>query len=177
MTLQQPNPTAAPRLSPDDPATRLFLRHALATLAYRAGKTVRGTPPEFGAYRATPESTSVVEILAHMGDLLDWVLRQLRGEKQWTNATPQAWDAEIARFFGALQAADDHLASGAPIGWEPERIFQGGIADALTHTGQLAMLRRLGGFKMKGENYSRADIVAGRVGIDQTPPDPKAEFD
>ena len=67
----------------DDPTTRLFLRHALATLAYRAGKTVRGTPEAFGQHRVTPESPSSVEILAHMGDLMDWVLRMVNGEPSW----------------------------------------------------------------------------------------------
>ena len=161
----------------EDPTTRLMLRHTLATLAYRAGKTVRGTPAEFGAYRASEKSPSVVEILAHMGDLMDWVLLMLQGEPKWNNATPLAWDREIERFFTSLGAVDAYLAAGKPIAWEPGRVFQGGIADALTHTGQLAMLRRLSGHKMKGENYSRADIEAGRVGIDQVPPDPRYEFD
>ena len=161
----------------DDPTTRLFLRHCLATLAYRAGKTLRGTPPEFGEYRASTTSPRVVDILAHMGDLLDWLLSQARGQVRWNNSTPLAWDDEVARFFGALAVLDDHLASGAPIGFEPARMFQGGIADALTHTGQLAMLRRLSGHKMKGESYARADIEVGRVGLDQVPPDPRAEFD
>ena len=165
------------RISPDDPTTRQFLRHALATLAYRAGKTVRGTPESFADHRQTPESPSAREILAHMGDLMDWGLRMAQGAPTWTSATPLPWEQEIARFFTSLEALDDYLASGAPILWEPERLFQGGIADALTHTGQLAMLRRLSGHKMKGENYAKADIVAGRVGIEQTPPDPKVEFD
>lgn len=160
-----------------DPATRLFLRHALATLAYRAGKAVRGTPEAFGRYRASPESPSCAEILAHMGDLMDWVLRMVRGEPRWEAATPRPWEAEIDRFFASLGALDAYLASGAPIRWEPGRLFQGGIADALTHTGQIAMMRRLAGHKMKGENYSRADIAAGRVGLEQTAPDPRYEFD
>lgn len=166
--------TAIPK---DDPTTRLFLRHALATLAYRAGKTVRGTPEAFGQYRPAPDSPSSVEILAHMGDLMDWVLRMIQGEPTWTTAAPLPWEQEIARFFAALKTLDDYLAAGRPISWEPARVFQGGIADALTHTGQLAMLRRLSGYKMKGENYARAEIVAGRVGLDQTPADPKYEFD
>lgn len=162
---------------PADDAARLFLRHALATLAYRAGKTVRGTPEAFGAYRPTPDSNSSAEILAHMGDLMEWVLRMARGETRWTSAAPQPWDREIERFFATLGALDDYLASGAPILGEPARMFQGGIADALTHTGQLAMLRRLSGHKMKGENYAKADIAVGRIGPDQAPPDPRNEFD
>ena len=139
-------------LPQEDPTTRLFLRHALATLAYRAGKTVRGTPEAFGQFRANPKSPSCVEILAHMGDLMDWVLRMAKGESKWTSATPLPWDEEIVRFHASIQAVDDYLASDGPLLWEPGRMFQGGIADALTHTGQLAMLRRLSGFKMKGEN-------------------------
>jgi hypothetical protein len=161
----------------DVPSIRLFLRHTLATLAYRAGKTVRGTPAEFGAFRAGADSPRVVDILAHMGDLMDWVLSMLQGAARWNNSTPLAWDAEVARFYTSLRAVDDHLASGAPIGWEPGSLFQGGIADALTHTGQLAMLRRLGGYKMKGESYAKADIEVGRVGLEQVPANPRYEFD
>jgi hypothetical protein len=161
----------------DDPATRLFLRHVIATIAYRAGKAVRGAPAVFGAYRVTPVSPSSVEILAHMGDLMDWVLRMAQGETKWTIAPPQPWEKEIDRFFAAVKALDDHLASGVSLLFDPGRIFQGGLADALTHTGQLAMLRRLSNHKMKGENYSRAEITIGRVGIDQAAANPKYEFD
>jgi hypothetical protein len=164
-------------LSAEDPATRLFLRHALATLAYRAGKAVRGTPAAFGAHRATPESPSATEILSHMGTLMDWCLHMARGETRWVQPEALPWEGEIERFFGTLRSLDDYLASDAPLCSEPGRLFQGGIADALTHTGQLAMLRRLSGFKMKGENYAKADIVPGRVGIEQSPPDPRVEFD
>ncbi len=165
-------------LPPDDPAVRAFLRHALATLAYRAGKTVRGTDEGFADYRVTPDSNSPRTILAHVGDLLDWLLRMARdGERTWTAATPRSWDAERARFFAALEALDAHLASDAPLRCGPGLLFQGGIADAFTHTGQLAMLRRLSGHRMRGENYARADIVAGRVGAEQAPPKPEYEFD
>lgn len=161
----------------DDPTTRLILRHLLATIAYRAGKAIRGTPEAFGQHRQTPESPSSAEIVAHMGDLMEWVLRMLRGAPSWTKAAPLPWDQEIARFYRTLKAVDDDLASGAPIRWDPARMLQGGIADALTHTGQLAMLRRLSGHTMKAESYARADVVVGRVGPDQTPPEPANERD
>jgi hypothetical protein len=161
----------------DEPATRRFLRHTVATLAYRAGKAVRNAPAAFGAFRATQDSPTSVEILAHMGDLMDWVLRMARGEERWTVAAPLSWEREIERFFSALEALDAQLASNAPLGRPAARIFQGGIADALTHTGQLAMLRRLAGHKMKGENYSKAKIEIGRVGLDQFAPDARVEFD
>ena len=164
-------------IPPEDPTTRLFLRHTLATLAYRAGKTVRGTPPEFGEYRHDAGSPRVVDILAHMGDLMDWVLTQAKGQIRWNNSTALPWEQEIERFYRALGAVDAYLASDAPLGYDAGRMFQGGIADALTHTGQLAMLRRFSGYKMKGESYARADIEVGRVGLAQVPPDPAAEFD
>jgi len=167
----------AAALSPDDPTTRLFLRHALATLAYRAGKAVREAPAEFGDFRAGPGSRTPREILAHMGDLMVWLLSQLRGVPAFSVAEPLPWEGEIQRFFRALQGVDEHLASGAGIQYEPERFFQGGLADALTHTGQLAMLRHLAGCKMKGESYNRADIRVGRVGFEQSPANPTYEFD
>ena len=165
-------------LAPEDPATRAFLRHVLATLAYRAGKAVRGTPEAFADYLASPDSNSPRTLLAHMGDLLDWTLVMVRdGERRWKAAPPLPWEREQERFFASLAALDAHLASGAPIRFDPGTVFQAGLADALTHTGQLAMLRRLSGHKMKGENYSRAGIETGRVGAEQTPPRPEHEFD
>jgi hypothetical protein len=166
-----------PTIPAEDPTTRLILRHLVATIAYRAGKTVRDAPREFGDYRQTADSPSSADILAHMGDLMEWVLRLMRGEWRWTEAETSPWPDEIQRFFRTLKAVDDELATGGPIKWDPAKLIQGGLADALTHTGQLAMLRRLSGHKMKGESYARADVVVGRVGLEQAPPVPRNEFD
>ncbi len=152
-----------------DPSLGL-LRHTLAALAYRGGKAVRGASPDFAGYRAMPDSRTPGEILAHVGDLLDWALHTADGRHAWRDSRPLEWEQEAARFFAALQALDARLASGAPLGFPAEKIFQGPIADALTHVGQIAMLRRMAGQPMKGENYFRAEIVAGRVGADQAKP-------
>jgi hypothetical protein len=157
---------------------REFLRHTVATLAYRASKTMRGAPDSFADFLAGPGSNTPREIVAHMGDLFDWALTMARdGTPKWNTAERQPWAAECARFFGTLKRFDDYLASGEEIRFDARRIFQGPIADALTHTGQLAMLRRLHGAPMKGESYAKADIEAGRVGALQTPADPRHEFD
>jgi len=156
---------------------REFLRHTVATLAYRAGKALRGAPPSFASFRPGPTSKSAVEILAHIGDLFDWALSMAQGKQRWNTSPALAWDAECARFFQTLKAFDDFLASPEPVQYDLGRLFQGPVADALTHSGQIAQLRRLHGFPIKGESYNRADIVAGRVGAEQTPPDPKYEFD
>jgi hypothetical protein len=150
--------------------TRAFLRHTLATLAYRGGKALRGVSPGFASYGGPENSRTPARILSHVGDLLDWTLALMKGEAVWKSSEPLAWDEEVARFHAALERVDAHLASGAPVAASEERLFQGPIADALTHVGQIAMLRRLAGEPMKGENYYVAQIEAGRVGPDQAPP-------
>jgi hypothetical protein len=154
---------------------RMFLRHAVATLAYRAGKALRGAPATFADFTVAAGTRTPARILAHMGDLLDWALYLARGKQSWHDSMPLPWDREVARFFAALQVFDAYLASEEPLGWSAEQLFQGPIADALTHTGQLTMLRRLAGAPVRGENYARAAIAAGTVGIAQTAP--TYEFD
>ena len=151
-----------------------LLRHTLATLAYRGGKTLRGAPAGFTDFRPAPGSRSAGEILAHIGDLLDWGLSMARGKQAWNDSKPRSWDEDTARFFAALKAFDGYLASNEsrePAG----KLFQGPIADAFTHVGQIGMLRRLAGAPVRGENYHKADIQAGHVGPEQ--PAPKREFD
>ena len=155
--------------------SRSLLRHTLATLAYRGGKSVRGAPPEFASFKLNETSRTPAQILAHIGDLLDWMLSLAKGKQAWQNATPLPWDEEVARFHRCLGAVDDYLASSEPLHDSEERLFQGPVADALTHVGQIAMLRRMSGAPMKGENYHKAEITAGRVGADQ--PAPRREFD
>lgn len=156
---------------------REFLRHTVATLAYRASKALRGAPDSYAAFRPSATARTPAEILAHMGDLFDWALSMANGTPAWNNSAPEPWEAEQARFFASVQKFDDRLASSEELRYDTLRLFQGPVADALTHTGQLAMLRRMHGDPIKGESYNRADIAAGRVGTDQTPPDPKFEFD
>jgi len=159
-----------------DPAREL-LRHTLATVAYRGGKAVRGAPASFAAFKASESARTPAEILAHVGDLYDWALSLAKGAQAWRDSKPLPWDKEVARFFDAVGRLDDYLASDAPLAIPAEKLFQGPIADALTHTGQINLLRRLAGSAVRGENYRRADIEAGRVGPDQAPPEPDAEFD
>ena len=149
---------------------RALLRHAVATIAYRGGKALRGAPARFADFRAGDSSRTPASILAHMGDLFDWALSIAKGAQAWHDSTPLEWDAEAARFFETLKRFDDYLQSDAPLAVSAERLFQGPIADALTHVGQMAMLRRLAGAPIKAENYYQADIASGRVGAEQTPP-------
>jgi len=154
---------------------REMLRHSVATLAYRSAKALRGAPASFSDFPAGQGPRTVGKILAHMGDLFDWALALAQGRNEWHNSSPLSWEEEIARFFRTLAAFDGYLVSGLPLGAGVEKLFQGPVADALTHIGQLTMLRRVAGTPMRSENYFKADIETGRVGPDQTAP--RMEFD
>jgi len=159
----------------DSDPKRDLLRHGLATLAYRGGKAVRNAPANFAEYHCGETSRTPGQILAHIGDLLDWGLSIARGKQTWRESGVKNWNQDVERFFSGLKAFDDFLASDRPLEATAEKLFQGPIADALTHVGQIAMLRRMAGAPMKGESYFAAEIVAGRVGREQTAP--KREFD
>jgi hypothetical protein len=153
---------------------RELLRHTLATLAYRGGKAVRNAPEGFAVFHADEGVRAPGQILAHIGDLMDWAFSIAAGKQAWNNSKPLAWEKEVERFFATLKKFDDFLASSEPGHAPVEKLFQGPIADALTHVGQIAMLRRMAGGPMKGENYFVAEITVGRVGAEQTPS--KREF-
>jgi hypothetical protein len=152
-----------------------FLRHTLATIAYRGGKVLRDAPSGFSTLRIASTSRTPGEILAHLCDLLDWTVHLCEGQHVWKASQPQEWKEDVARFFQALANLDERLATGRQLGSPAESLFQGPFADALTHIGQIALLRRVAGVPIRGENYFRADIRAGRTGPAQSPP--QVEFD
>ncbi len=152
-----------------------LLRHTVATLAYRAAKVLRDAPSGFSAVSAGAGTRSAGQILAHMGDLFDWALSLADGQHVWREAAVDEWNADTARFFAALERFDTRLRAPEPLRTPAERLFQGPVADAIAHVGQLAILRRLAGAPVKGENYFKADIAAGRTGADQSAP--RVEFD
>ena len=153
---------------------RELLRHTLATLAYRSGKAVREAPNGFAEFHAGEGVRTPGLLLAHLGDLLDWALSIAMGQRTWHDSAPLAWEQETVRFFAALKKFDDFLASSDPVQAPLEKLFQGPIADALTHVGQIAVLRRMAHSPVKGESYYDATIEMGRVGADQAKP--KREF-
>ncbi|MCP4685941.1 MAG: hypothetical protein GY867_10930 [bacterium] len=156
---------------------RAFLRHTLATLAYRAAKTLRGVPDSFAEFKLDENSNTPQVVVCHMANLMAWMQTMIQGQPKWVEAPMTDWTAACSRFFDNLKKVDDLLASDIGIAFDLKLMFQAPVADALTHVGQLAMLRRLSGSKMKSEVYLKADIQIGRVGPDQTPIDPEFEFD
>ena len=153
---------------------RELLRHTIATVAYRGGKAVRNAPAGFADFRVGGGARTPGEILAHIGDLFDWAVSIAQGRTKWNDSRPLPWDEEVARFFAALKKLDDFLASSEPVQAPVEKIFQGPVADALTHIGQISLLRRLAESPVKGESYYVAEIETGRVGAEQAKP--KREF-
>ncbi len=162
-------------MSTEPNAKTEFLRHTLATLSYRGGKALRGIPAGFESFRLGESTRTPVEILAHINDLLDWACHLAAGEHIWRDSHAQSWDKEVSRFYTAVQDLEQSLSGRKTLGSPAEKLFQGPIADALTHVGQIGMLRRLAGGPVRGENYFKADIVAGRVGREQAVP--RKEFD
>ena len=159
--------------SNSDPKREL-VRHALATLAYRGGKAIRDAPEGFAVFHVDEGVRAPGQILAHIGDLMDWALSIAMGNRTWHDSKPLAWEKEVERFFAAVKKFDDYLASNEPVHATPEKLLQGPIADALTHVGQINILRRIGGEPIKSESYYEAEITIGRVGTEQAKP--KREF-
>jgi hypothetical protein len=151
------------------------LRHLAATLAYRAAKVLRDAPPGFGPATFGPTTRRPVQIVAHMADLMSWAVTLAQGDYVWKAEGGEDWSSEVARFFDGLARLDRELATEGAFAGSVEKLIQGPLADALTHVGQLALLRGIAGAAVRPESYARAEIVAGRVGLEQAPPG--REFD
>jgi hypothetical protein len=155
--------------------THVLLRHLTATLAYRAAKVLRDAPPGFDSATFGPATRRPVQIVAHMADLMAWAITLARGEYVWKAEGGSDWNVEVERFFTGLAALDHVLGDETSFTGSAEQLIQGPLADALTHVGQLALLRGMAGHPVRPESYARAAIAAGQVGREQ--PAPRREFD
>ena len=144
---------------------REVLRHVVATVAYRGGVAVSDAPQGFDAFRINEGTRAPGEILAHIGDLLEGSVYLVKGEMVYLNSSPLSWGEEVSRFFSAVQRLDSYLASDAPLACPVEKLIQGPVGDALTHVGQLVLLRRVAGSPVRVESYFTAEIVPGAVGV------------
>ena len=135
----------------------------VATLAYRGGIAVSDAPADFAVFRVNEGVRAPGEILAHIGDLLEGSLYLLKGEMVYLTSSPLPWGEEVSRFFSAAKQLDAYLGSGAPLACPVEKLIQGPIGDALTHVGQIVMLRRVAGSPVRAESYFTAEIIPGRV--------------
>lgn len=140
---------------------REVLRHLVATVAYRGGLAVTGAPESFAGFRAHEATRTPAEMLAHIGDLLEGSLHLVKGEMVYLSSSPLSWEQEIARFYSAIRGFDRYLASDASMACSVEKLVQGPVGDALTHVGQIVMLRRMAGHPIQSEGYFNAEIIAG----------------
>ena len=121
---------------------REVLRHLVATVAYRGRVAVTGSPKRFADFRAGGSVRSPVEILAHVGDLLVGSKFLMAGEFVELTSAPMSWNNETQRFYSSVRDLDAFLATDAPLAFPVEKFVQGPIGDALTHVGQIVLLRR-----------------------------------
>jgi hypothetical protein len=150
---------------------RSLLRHFLAALAYRTQKALRDAPVEFGDFRVAAAVRTPAELVRHMTSVLGYARTFFIGGRYWPEPLPTLRE-EIGRFHSMLQDLERHISAGTPLlqGMTPERLLQGPFADAMTHAGQLAMLRRLAGIPVPPENFIVADIDPEKLGVDQAEP-------
>jgi hypothetical protein len=150
---------------------RRMLRHFLAALAYRTQKALRDAPDDFGTFAPAPGVRSPMELVRHMTSVLGYARTMFVGGHYRPDSL-DSLQAEVDRFHAMLGDLADHIDSSAPLveGLSLERLLQGPFADAMTHVGQLALLRRLRGSPVPPENFVFADIDAGRLGADQPTP-------
>src|SRR5215207_369001 len=121
-------------------------------------------PEGFAVFRVDADMRAPGELLAHIGDLLEGSLHLLKGEMVFLTSSPLPWGDEVSRLFSAAKQLDSYLASDAPLACPVERLIQGPVGDALTHVGQIVMMRRLAGSPVRAESYFTAEIVPGTVG-------------
>ncbi len=149
---------------------RAMLRHFLATLAYRTQKALRGAPASFGAFRAGEQVRTPAEVVRHMSSVLGYARTFFVGGR-YRPEPLRDLSAEVTRFHAMLEDLARHLASGTELhGTTEERILQGPFADAMTHAGQLAMLRRLAGSPVPPENFLEAAVDPANLGPAQPEP-------
>jgi hypothetical protein len=147
-----------------------LLRHFLAALAYRTQKALRDAPPTFGAFQAGRQVRSPAELVRHMTSVLGYARTFFVGGSYRPEPLPTL-DAEVGRLHGMLHDLRDLIGRGTALrGATPEQLLQGPLADAMTHVGQLAMLRRLAGSPVAPENFVVASIDPANVGPAQPAP-------
>lgn len=146
---------------------REVLRHMVATVAYRGGLAITDAPDGFAEFRAHKTTRTAGEILAHIGDLLEGSLYLVKGELVYLTSEPLPWKEEVTRFYSAVKMFDSYLASEAPLACPVERLVQGPVGDALTHVGQIVMMRRMAGKPIRAAQYFTAEIIAGEVRQDE----------
>jgi hypothetical protein len=150
---------------------RKLLNHFLAALAYRTQKALRDAPEEFGSFRVIDGVRTPAELVRHMTSVLGYARTHFVGGRYWPEPL-ESLNEEVVRFHEMLGLLAQHLRNGDALldNMTEERLLQGPFSDAMTHAGQLALLRRLAGAPVPPENFIVARIEPDRLGPDQARP-------
>ena len=146
-----------------------LLRHFVAAIAYRSAKALRDAPSTFATFEAGQKSRTPRQLVRHMSGVLNYALARVH-EPRAPLADRTSYEKEVERFFALLREFAEHLQELELGDAAAERLLQGPLADVMTHIGQLALLRRLSGSPVPPENFYRAAVDAGRLGLDQLAP-------
>lgn len=150
--------------------SRRLLKHFLAALAYRTQKALRDAPGTFGDFRLAPTSRSPHELVWHLSGLMGYARTFFHGGVWQPDKLPTLAD-EVARFHEQLaKLSADFEDPSLSCTITDEQLLQGPLADAMTHVGQLAMLRRLHGAPVPSENFIHAQVSAKNLTADQPAP-------
>lgn len=149
---------------------RALLRHFLAALAYRTQKALHDAPKDFGSFHAGKKIRTPHELVSHMDSVIGYACTFYAGGMYQAPEFPDFNDA-IKHFHQKLVDLSHHLEIGTEMeGMTAERLLQGPLSDAMTHAGQLALLRRLAGSPVPPENFVYADIRVDNPGPEQPQP-------
>jgi len=150
--------------------SRHLLQHFLAALAYRTQKALRDAPQGFDAFTAGENVRSPHQLLWHMTSVIGYARTMLRGG---TFSPPglATLEEEIVRFHDTLRALHDDFGDESLTAQiSDEQFLQGPLSDAMTHAGQLAMLRRMFGSPVASENFIFAAVHTDNVSASQAEP-------
>jgi hypothetical protein len=141
-----------------------LLRHFLAALTYRTGKVLAGAPESFATFEAGRGVRTPGELVHHMSELFAHLLAAFRAEDPTALEPISDLDQAARRLYRLIGETHSLLAT-HPLRRHglAERILQGPFADAMTHAGQLALLRRLAGYPVPAEDFFAADIASEQL--------------
>ena len=149
---------------------RETVRHFLAALAYRTQKALRNCDENFQNFTTGNGTRTPTELIRHMASVIGYARTFFIGGVY--KAEPlNDFSQEIERFHENVRDLSAHLAAGTELQEiSLTQLLQGPISDAMTHAGQLAMLRRLAGSPVPSENFIFAEISPDRLGSNQPLP-------
>ena len=150
--------------------SRRLLQHFLAAVAYRTQKALRGAPDAFADFRAGINVRTPHEIVWHMTGVIGYARTMFHGGR-FTPARAETFPREIERLHATFEGLREDFGNpGLSASITDEQFLQGPLSDAMTHAGQLALLRRLAGSPVASEDFIFAKIDASNVTADQADP-------